>query len=211
MGRQEAKSRYFQEIARFFFSLRGAPFVLSSRDQMTLSSWERQRVPLGIVFEGINRAFERYRKQGRSRKMPALSFCDSEVRRAFGEYRERRVGRLGKVVTRDEKRKRARAEVERFLRFLPPELSSVKDICNRALGLLSGKAVAEEALEKLEEKLEDLLFQAVPERDRAAVQKLVQAEFKGRPREELEEILRLRLVKMWRGKHKIPHLSLFYY
>lgn len=143
--------------------------------------------------------------------MPALSFCDSEVMRAFGEYRERKVGRFSKVVTRDEKRKKARAEIERFLRALPPEVSTVKAICTEALCLLSDKAVAEEALEKLEEKLEGLLFQAVPERDRAAIQKLVQAEFKGRPREELEEISRLRLVKMWREKHKIPHLSLFYY
>ncbi len=211
MGRQEAKSRYFQEIARFFFSLRGAPFVLSSRDQVTLSSWERLRIPLTVVVEGINRAFERYRKQGRSRKMPALFFCDREVMRAFEEYRERKVGRRSRVVTRDEKRKKARAEVERFLHALPPEVKTLKAICSEALRLLSKRAVAEEALEKLEEKLEELLFQAVPEKDRAEIQKFVQAEFKGRPREELEEISRLRLIKTWREKHKIPYLSLFYY
>lgn len=211
MGRQEAKSRYFQEIARFFFSLRGAPFVLSSRDQVILSSWEKLRIPLPVVVEGITRAFEGYRRQGRARKMPALSFCDREVMRAFEEYRERKVGRRRRVVTRDEKRKKARAEVERFLRALPPEVSSLKAICGEALRLLSKKAVVEETLERLEEKLEELLFQAVPEKDKAEIKKLVQAEFKGRAREELEEISRLRLVKAWREKHKIPHLGLFYY
>lgn len=211
MGSQEDKSRYFQEIARVFFSLRGAPFVLSSRDQVALSSWEKLRIPLPVVVEGINRAFEVYRRQGRARKMPALFFCDREVRRAFEEYQERKVGRRRRVVTRDEKRKKARAEVERFLRALPPEVSSLKAVYGEALRLLSKRAVAEEELERLEEKLEELLFQAVPEKDKAEIRKLVQAEFGGRPGKELEEILRLRLVKSWREKHKIPHLSLFYY
>lgn len=211
MGRQEAKSRYFQEIARVFFSLRGAPFVLSSRDQMTLASWEKLRIPLPVVVRGVRRAFEVYRRQGRARKMAALFFCDREVMRAFEEYRERKVGCRGRVVTRDEKRKKARAEVERFLRALPPEVSSLKAVCGEALRLLSKRAVAEEALEGLEEKLEEVLFQAAPDKDKAEVKKLVRNEFGGRPGEELEEISRLRLVKTWREKHKIPHLSLFYY
>jgi len=178
---------------------------------VTLSSWEKLRIPLPIVVEGINRAFEHYRRQGRARKMPALSFCDREVKRAFEEYRERQVGRRRKVVSRDEKRKRARAEVERFLRDLPAEVSSLKVVCGEALRLLAKRAVAEEALERLEEKLEELLFQAVPEKDKAEIKKFIQIEFKSRPREELEEISRLRLVKSWREKYKIPHLSLFYY
>jgi hypothetical protein len=211
MRRQEDRGRYFQEIARFFFSLRGAPFVLSSRDQVTLSSWEKLRIPLPVVVEGITRAFEGYRKQGRARKMPALSFCDREVIRAFEEYRERKVGRRRRVVTRDEKRKRARAEVERFLRVIAPEVSSLKAVCSEALRLLSKRTVAEDTLERLDEKLEELLFEAVPEKDKAEIKKLVQVEFKGRPREELEEISRLRLLKSWREKYKIPHLSLFYY
>ncbi len=211
MGCQEAKSQYFREIARFFFSLRGAPFVLSSRDQMTLASWERLRIPLSVVVEGIDQAFDRRKKQGRTRKMPALSFCDREVRKAFEAHRERKVGRGKKIITRDEKRRRARVEVERFLRVLPPEMRVLKTIFREALRLLSKRAVAEEELEKLDEKLDELLFQVIPEDDRANVEKEVQAEFRGRPGEELEKISNLRLVRSWREKHRIPRFSLFYY
>jgi hypothetical protein len=46
MVSQAQRSRYFQEIARAFFDRRGAPFVLSSRDLVTIAAWEEQGIPL---------------------------------------------------------------------------------------------------------------------------------------------------------------------
>jgi len=211
MRRQQERSRYFQEIARFFFNLRGAPFVLSSSDQMTIASWEQRRIPFTVVAEGITRAAERYRKRHPGRKMRALSLCDREVMRAFQDYRERKVGRTGKAVSRDEKRKSARAEVERFCRGLPPEWDRIKPIVDQALRLLSRKAVAEEELESLEEKLDEILLREAPESDRVEAKRSVPAEFSALPKAEFERICAIRVVKALRQKLKIPHFPLYYY
>jgi len=211
MGRQEARSRYFQEIARVFFGLRGAPFVLSSRDQVMIAAWEKDRVPLAAVLEGITRAVESYRKRNPGRKMPSLSLCHREVMKAFQDHRERKVGRTGRVVSRDEKRKRARAAVERFRRCLPPEWRSLKPVVDQALQLLSRKAAAEEDLESLEEKLDEILLRAAPENERAEAKRRVLAGFAGLAKPELERLCAIWLVKALRQKLKIPHFPLYYY
>jgi hypothetical protein len=120
MPRSKEKSFYFQEIARTFFGLRGAPFVLSSRDMVAISSWEEEGIPLRIVLEGIERAFENYRKRAfRGRKIPSLSFCQPEILRTYAEFKDREVGRADKAEPREEKRKRIRLRSGGFLRPCP--------------------------------------------------------------------------------------------
>lgn len=211
MARLRKRSRYFQEIARAFFDLRGAPFVLSSKDQMTIATWEEEGVPLTIVLEGLRRAFDGYRKQNPEGKMPALSFCHHEVMKAFEEYRERRVGRARKVVSREEKRKRVWAEVERFRRELPSRWNHLQPILDEALRLLSGPAVVEEELERLEEKLEAVLLEQAPEEEKVEVRRWVLAELSGRRQAGFEQAYSIRLVKSLRQKLKIPHFPLYYY
>ncbi len=211
MSRETKRSQYFQAIARLFFDLRGAPFVLSSRDQVTIATWEEARIPLAVALEGIQRAVEKYRERNPGRKMPALSFCHREVMKAFGEHRERKVGRAGKVVSREEKRKRARAEVEAFCRRLPPEWTSLQPVLDEALRLLSRRSVGEEELERLEEELEAILLAHAPEKERAEAKQWVGAKFSSRPGPALEEAVSRRLIKSLRQKIRIPHFPLYYY
>jgi hypothetical protein len=56
-----------------------------------VSSWEAQGVPLKIAFQGIDRYFERYYKQGRRRRPVKIDFCDADVLDVFDEWR-RAVG-----------------------------------------------------------------------------------------------------------------------
>lgn len=212
MERRALRSRYFQEIAQVFFDLRGAPFVLSSRDMVAIASWEETGIPLRVVLEGIRRAFENYRKrQAGGRKMSSLSYCSAEVLKVFAEFRERSVGRRSKEAFREEKRKKVRIEVERFLPSLSPEVGWLKDIYVEVLQVLSRKTVSEETLEKIEEDVEELILRNAPEADKAEVGKRVRAEFRGRPGREARDIYRIQLIKFIREKYKIPHLSLFYY
>jgi hypothetical protein len=212
MSGQTRQGRYFQEISQSFLDLRGAPFVLSSRDIMTISTWEETGIPLRIVLEGIRRAFEKYRlRHAGSRKIFSLSFCQAEVERAFAEFRDRGVGRERPRVSRTEKAAKARAEVQRFLAAVPPEAGYLTDVFGQALAALSRRAPREVELEKLEESVDELIMRQASAENRDAARKQVEAEFAGRSNQEQERILGLQLVKRVREKLRIPHLSLFYY
>lgn len=212
MPRKENRSFYFQEIARAFLSLRGAPFVLSSRDMVVISSWEEKKIPLRIVLEGIERAFERHRKRAAGgRKMSSLSFCEAEVLRAYGECRDRGIGRAEKGESREDKKDRIRTEAQRFLDSLPRETAFVGEVYREALAVLSRKKPSEETLERLDARAEELITKHADAAVRAEVEKRVQADFPGRPAEELRGILLIELVKRWRERYRVPYLSYFYY
>jgi hypothetical protein len=212
MERQAQRSRYFQEIARTFFDLRGAPFVLSSREMMTVAGWEEMGIPLRVVLEGIHRGFESYRrKRAGGRKMPSLSYCQAEVLKAFAEFRERRIGRQHKEVLRKEKKGRAKLEVEKFLQSHSPKVSFLEDIYAEALRILSRAAIREEALDSLESRAEEMILRQAQESEKAEVKGRVEADFKSHRDSEAQEIYKTQLVKVLREKYKIPHLSLFYY
>ncbi len=212
MERRALRSRYFQEIAQAFFDLRGAPFVLSSRDMSVISSWEEMGIPLPVVLEGVRRAFESSRKrQAGRRKMSSLSYCNAEVLKAFLEFKDRRVGRRSKEIFREEKKKKASIEVDRFLMSLSPEVGWLKDIYAEARRVLGRKMVNEDALEKMEGEVEELILRNAPEADKTEVEKRIQAECRARPGPEARDIYKIRLVKLIREKYKIPRLSLFYY
>lgn len=212
MVRQAQRSRYFQEIARAFLERRGAPFVLSSEDIVTIAAWEEQGIPLRSALEGIGRAFEKPRtKPAGRRKMMSLSYCQMEVIRAFNEHRDRRVGRQREEGLRGEKRKKVKAEVERFLRAVPAEFADLDGVFRAALKLLSQRKAREEDIERLEEKADELLLRQAAPADRADVESRVRVEFAGRPESELKRILDVYLVRFMREKYRVPHLSFFYY
>lgn len=212
MPRTEKKSFYFQEIARAFFGHRGAPFVLSSRDMVTISSWEERGIPLRIVLEGMERAFEKYRKRAvGGRRMPSLSFCETEVVKSHGEHRDRGVGRAEKGESREDKRKRIRAEVERFLKSMPRETDFLGEVYRDALVVLGRKEASEEALERLDARAEELIGRLADTSVRAEVERRVGADFPGRSAEEIRRISLLELVKRWRERHRVPYFSYFYY
>jgi hypothetical protein len=212
MSRRENKSFYFQEIARTFFGLRGAPFVLSSTDMVTISSWEEKGIPLRIVLEGMERAFESYRKRAlRGRKMSSLSFCQAEILRAFAEFRDRGVGRAEKGESREDKRKKIKVEVERFLKTLPPEAAFLGEVYREALAVLKRKEASEETLERLDSRAEGLIARQGDALDRAEVERRVRSDFPGCSAEELQGICLIELVKRWRKRYRIPYLSFYYY
>ncbi len=206
------RSRYFQDIASAFFRLRGAPFVLSSGDMVTIAGWEQAGIPLGVVEEGLRRAYEMARTARPSpRRLSSLSFCDREVRRAFQEHRDRGVGRGKAPVARSRKSGQAREAVRAFLEANPAGAGYLRDVYSQALAVLSGKPVLEEGLEKLEADAERLILENAGSPERAAAAERVRAEFAGQPAGRHDEILAVELVRRAREKYGIPHLSLFYY
>jgi hypothetical protein len=205
-------SRYYQSIARRFFMERGAPFFLSSREQDLIAKWEKMEIPLFIVLEGMKSAFSSYRrKSGRKAKIQSLGFCDFQILKAFEQARERKVGQKRKGVERDEKRIRAKAEVNRFLEAIPFSVGYLKGIFSRAKKILSQTRLDEEELERIEEDIEELLFMNTPDEEKEKIKGEVLAEFEFKEKEECSRIFKIKVVKFLREKYKIPYISLYYY
>ncbi len=208
---EKTREEYFQSIARHFFKLRGAPFFLSSKELDLITGWEKMAIPLPIVLEGITKSFEKYRSRpGRKAKVLSLSFCNFEVLRAFEQYIERKVGVKKRIVEREAKAKMALAEAQKFLKAIPLQLSYLKDPYARAQKILSA-ALDEEELERIENKVEEVLCKNASEEDKDRVQRKLKAEYPNIDEEEFDRILNIKLVKILREKYKIPYISLYYY
>jgi hypothetical protein len=209
---EKERSRYYQEIAAAFFRQRGGPFMLSPKDMTTIASWETMGVPLEAAREGIEKAMEYFRTQARERgKVRALAACNSQVVKAFERFRERSVGRHAPAKTRVEKRALMVAEIGRFLKDQPGPMSFLREPCERALGLLEAAQPDEEALERLEEKIEHLIAEKCPAEDKDAAKKDFEAEFSSLKGKEAAEIFALKLVKNLRMKYKVPYVTFPYY
>ncbi len=205
------RGEYFQSIARHFFALRGAPFFLSSKELALIARWEEMGIPLRLVIEGMRRSFESDRRRAGSRKkISSLSFCHLDVLKAFDEEKERRVGRKRYFAARDEKREAAEKEVERFLKRMPPELNYLKEPYGRAHKILVRTHIDEEEIEKIEEEVEELLWLHSPEEEKVKLTAEVDKEFSFKE-EEAVELAKIKLAKKLREKHRIPHISLYYY
>ena len=210
--KSQHRSEYYQSIARYYFKLRGAPFFLSSAELGIIANWEKMKIPLAVVLEGIQRAFENYRrKPGKKTKIQTLAYCESQVLRAFDQHKERNVGSERKKVERVEKRKRARTEIKKFLETLPDQIDYLKKSYSRAQSLLSQSPVDEEELERIEGEVEELIWENSSKHEKKRVMKGIRSEYNVEEEEEFLRILRLKLVKVLRDRYRIPHISLFYY
>ena len=206
-----AQSQYYQTIAREFFRRRGAPFFLSPKDVGLIAHWEKMRVPLDAVLEGMETAFENSRKGGRSAKVLTLSFCEYQVMKAFGRHAERKVGGARKPVSRDEKRNNLVHEIEHFLGSVPPGFEELRAFFERALLLVRTAQTREEELERLDDEVDEALWRGASPEEKEEFRRDAVAEFKGKRGVDLEEVIKTRLVKARRNRHKLPYVSLFYY
>ncbi len=208
----KVRGRYFQTIAREFFSRRGAPFFLSAKDVALVAGWEKMGIPLRVVLEGIERSFAPGGGRPTARgKVRSLGFCEPEVLRSFARHRERGVGRARKVNSRNEKAARLRADVQKFLLCLPAEVDCLRPLFEQAEEILSLPAVNEEELESLEAEVEERLFHLSAPALRGRLEREIRAESRGMRDEEAEGFARAKLIRYHRDRYRIPHLSLFYY
>jgi hypothetical protein len=176
-----------------------------------IARWEKARIPLDVVLEGMEKAFTNYRKGGRPAGALTLAFCEYQVGKALTGRRERRAGETRKTAPRDAKRERLREEIERFLKEVPPGLEALAEAFAAARAVLDDPGAGEEGLEALDGTVDEALWRAVPEREKARVRKDVLAGLPGKRTLDLEDVARTKLMKEMRERHKVPYLSLYYY
>jgi len=208
------RSGYYQSIARAFLERRGAPFLLSPKDQSAIAGWEERKIPLRIVLEGIGRTFDGLKSRGRATKGTSLAFCERQVDAAFAQHRDRAAGSRsgeGAARPRPDKRDKARREIEKALRGLGPGDGDLARLLGTALEALAAPKPDDAALERIDAAVEDLLWAGAPAEARSAAEAEIRRELRGRRSKDIEGMARRKAVQAARAGRRIPHASLYYY
>ncbi len=211
-SQDNGQSGYYQTIAREFLKRRGAPLLLSPRDQAVIAAWEEKRAPLAVVLEGIGRTFDGLTAKGRGTRGISLAFCDRQVEAALAQHRDRAAGRRAAAAgPRPGKREKARKEVEKGRRGLAPDDVEIARLLDAALAILAAPEPDEAGLERIEAEVEEIVWRRATDGERTAAEAEARKELRGRRAAGLEAAVRRKVVKAARDGRKIPHVSLFYY
>jgi hypothetical protein len=212
--KMDGQSFYFQTIARKFFELRGAPFFLSSNELSLIEKWEAAGIPLRVVLEGIRSSFSARRQKhggtGSRRRIRSLSFCETHVKEAFTLYKERAVGRTPTLVVKTDKKKKIHTAVAQFLDCVPQQVVWLEAPFKHVKEILLD--CMEEDLERAEENIEALMVANASPDDQQEAKKEAAAAFPDLvEKEDFQRIFLVTLIKLMRGKYKIPHVAPFLY
>jgi hypothetical protein len=80
MSAEDDPDAYERAVEEAFNRRRGAPHLLSPRDWGILTAWREAGVPLRIVLQGIDNAFDSFERRGpTARKINSLAYCRQEV------------------------------------------------------------------------------------------------------------------------------------
>lgn len=83
---------YFSEVEETFVRRRGKHLHLGSVDWALIESWKEMGVPLHVVINGIESAFDSYQAKPRKRSVKTLMYCQEEVEAQYAEWLESQLG-----------------------------------------------------------------------------------------------------------------------
>lgn len=222
---------YYAVVEKHFVTLRGSPLFITPREWQLIHRWRQQQIPLRVVTQGLDRAFERERPQ---RPIRRLSYCRQTVESSYRRFREAIAGsQPGSIPSRPTQDVQ---DVRVFLERLNRELlesakklepahgalaNEVRRVSSRLLVLLEQNSLDAAGLAELEQELDafdKLLVEAAEaalgaeERER----RLDEAErslgdYRSRmPDDVFRSALRSAYLKRVRASFDLPALSLFY-
>lgn len=90
---------YFTEIEDTFVRRRGKHLLLGTMDWALMATWKEMGVPLHVVLNGIEHAFDSYEAKPRKRSVKTLMYCQEEVEAQYAEWLEAQLGAQGREET----------------------------------------------------------------------------------------------------------------
>lgn len=207
---------YFLDIESRFAQLRGTPFVFSAKDWNLMKEWHEEGIPVAVVLEALERAFENREASGRKRDISSLSYCRGAVRSIWKERREMQVGAEASVPELDGQARLADltgALSRAAQRAAPPVDGLLHDAAVRVAELGQGSTPQ---IEKRLIEIEDSLLSAIIERMdgemRAAIDTRVEdavAQISFDDEETEKRTRRSARVRAIRRHLSLPRLTLF--
>jgi len=196
---------YFTEVEEFFLNKRQTfKARLSTLDWVLLENWQEQGVPLAAVLKGIERAFERKKKE-----INSLAYCVKFVEEVCEEQKELTVEAPQLPDFRAD-------EVADYARKLAEQVEHVDSGIATSIRAVdvSDLRAAEQMLSALEEKLIAKLKVAADDKTMIDLKQAVDRELNPFRSTMTTPQLAMLEQQMWRRKllerFNVPRLSLFY-
>jgi hypothetical protein len=82
---------YWEAIERYFAKKRGNALILSPKDWPLVTSWQERGIPLEVIYQGIDKAFERLEEKQKTfqrQTIRTLAYCKYDVEELWGERKE---------------------------------------------------------------------------------------------------------------------------
>jgi hypothetical protein len=196
---------YFTEVEEFFFNKRQTHKArLSTLDWALLEIWKEQGVPLQVVLTGIERAFER-----RKREINSLAYCVRFVEEVCKEQKELTIEAPKLPDFRED-------EVKQYVDNLALQIERIDAGIAASIRMvdIADLKTAEQALSALEEKLIAKLKLAADDKTMIELKQAVDRELNPFRSTMTAPQLMMLDQQLWRRKllerFGLPRLSLFY-
>lgn len=219
MGQDTETEAYFTEIEAHFANRRGTPFVLSGKDWALMKSWHEAGIPLAIVLEAIDTAFDARERSGRKSPVSSLSYCRHAVVDLWEERKQQLVGGSSNTLPEIDPAGHVRAlasAIEELAASSAGKVSDALSAASRELAEVSEKGrsapTMEERLIEIENRMIEALLAAIPDEKRQRMVASIDAELARYdiPNEETRIKTRdANLRRLLRRELRLPRLSLF--
>jgi hypothetical protein len=195
---------YFTEIEDTFVRRRGKHLLLGTMDWALMATWKEMGVPLHVVLNGIEHAFDSYEAKPRKRSVKTLMYCQEEVEAQYAEWLESQLGARGEEENGEQPLDEDYVEEEHLpfpratiLGHMAQSRSALAQICEERTGSADDKLCdarlkelekdfskaarpradkLEESLSSLEKMLDEALASAVSTEELAAARTETEAQ-----------------------------------
>ena|ERR1700752_1473195 len=91
------KNSYIKEVEKHFLFLIGKGIMLSPKDYDFIMKWKKREIPKEIIYKGINKALENFKKKKGGDQFPrTLAYCALSIEEEIRNYRDVTEGKSDK-------------------------------------------------------------------------------------------------------------------
>lgn len=146
--------------------------MLSPRDYDLIVKWKRRGVPKEIIYRGINKALENFKKKKGGGQLPRnFSQCAPSIEEEIRNYRSGKAGTelsRGDLIEKIAKQLAAVVISERSERIRRHYI----EIRRRVMGLANSNEDVFRALENIEEESYEAFFQTLPQEEKKRIEQI---------------------------------------
>jgi hypothetical protein len=77
---------YVTEVAELFLSRCQYITILSPVDYSIIAEWEKQEIPLVVVFDTLNRVFDDLSQNNKSENIESIGYFHNQIKKSFADW-----------------------------------------------------------------------------------------------------------------------------